>query len=150
MLNASKLKNFLVAAQGAIPAIKQTIRVVSDDDVANFTRDILTSDEEVVLIGILPSFGLNFKNEDNYNHSNKLMLFIVKKFDINEGNDAFLDIYDETSAIVLEFQKWLFEESREFPCPPLFKDIRFQTFDADPVRDYHGFFGYMVQFELNN
>ena len=150
MLNASKLKDFLDAAQAAIPAVKQTIRVVSDKDVSDFTGDILTSDEEVVLIGILPSFGLNFKDKDNYNHNNKLMIFIVKKFDITEGNDAFLDIYDETSAIVLEFQKWLFQESSKFPCPPLFKDIRFQTLDADPVRDYFGFFGYMIQFELNN
>ena len=150
MLNASKLKSFVEAAQAAIPAIKQSFRVVSDDDVAKFTRDVKTSDDEVVIIGILPSFGLNYKNEDNYNHSNNLMIFLVKKFDINEGNDAFLDCYDETGAVVLGFENWLFKESQKFPCPDLFKEIKFQSFNADPVRDYHGFFGWMIQFELNN
>lgn len=137
-------------AKTAIPSICHAIRVVSDDDVADFTRDILASDDEVVLFGVLPSFGLDFKNEDNYNHSNKLMLFLVKKFDKKEGNDAFLDIYDQIGEVVLEFEEWMFKESQKFPKPPLFKDIKFRTFNADPVRDYHGFFGYMMQFELNN
>lgn len=150
MLNASKLKTFLLAAQTALPVIKKTIPVVSDDDVANFTRDIKTSDNEVVLVGVLPSYGLDFQNEDNYKHRNRMMLFVVKKFDIKKGNEAFLDVYDETGAVVLKLEEWLFAESEKFPCSPIFKDIDFRTFTPDPVRDYHGFFGYMINFELNN
>ena len=150
MLNATKLREFLAAAKTALPEIKQTIPVISDDDVANFTRDIKTSDNEVVLVGVLPSYGLDFRDRDNYYHKNRMMLFVVKKFDIKKGNDAFLDIYDETGAIVLKLEEWLFAEAEKFPCNPIFKQIDFRTFSPDPVRDYHGFFGYMINFDLNN
>lgn len=150
MLNATKLREFLDAAKTAIPEIKQTIPVISDDDVALRTRDIKTSDNEVVLVGVLPSYGLNFRDSDNYYHNNKMMLFLVKKFDTRKGYDAFLNIYDETGPLVLKLEEWLFAEAEKFPCNPIFKQIDFRTFTPDPVRDYHGFYGYMINFDLNN
>ena len=148
MLNASKIKEFQEQAQAAIPTIQQNFTVVSDDDMALFTREVKSSDNQVVLVGVLPSYGLKFNDKDNYQHSNKMMFFVVKKFDIKKSNEEFLAVYDQTAAVVLKLEKWLFQESEKFPCNPLFKEIDFRSFSPDPVRDYHGFNGYMINFEL--
>lgn len=150
MLNAAELKNFLEQANAAVDLIEDTRVLVSDTDVTLFTRDILISEGKTILMGVLPSYGLAYRDVDNYRHNNKLLLFIVKKFDLKEGYEAFLDIYTQTAPVVLKFEAWLFKKSREFPREPFFKAIQFSTFSADPVRDYHGFFGYMIQFDLNN
>ena len=148
MLSASKLKDFLDLAKTKVPAIKQVIRVVSDDDVSKHTSNIKSSDPGVVLIGILPSFGLELKNKDNYRHNNKMMFFIVDKRDARGGEEEFFSIYDETAAVVMDFEKWMFAESEKFPCPAIFKEIEFATFNADPVRDYYNLCGYMITFDL--
>ena len=148
MLSASKLRDFLEAAEAGIPAIKKTIRVVSDDDVSNFSKDVKSSDPGVILVGILPSFGLSFNNEDNYRHQNKMMFFILKKMNIRNGNEDFLQLFDETGDVVMAFEKWMFTESQRFPCSALFKEIDFRSFNADPVRDYYSLCGYMINFDL--
>jgi len=147
MITEAKLDKFLKLAKTAMPKIKHTITLVSDDDVALFTRDISTG-EELALFGVLPSFGLDIATLDNVKHKNKMMFFMVKKFDINEGYDAFRKIYNDTAENVLEFEKWLFKEHEKFQGDCLFKDIDFRTFDADPVRNYKGFYGYMLHFNL--
>lgn len=134
--------------QVEMPEFKISKTVVSDDDVAKFTRDIKTSDNELVLVGVLPSMSLDFSNTDQYRHENRMQLFIVKKFDTKDGEDAFLELYDETAATVLKFQKWLIEEHQKFKCNPIFKEIDFRTFKADPVRNYHDLYGYMINFNL--
>ena len=136
------------AAKGGVPAIKNTFRVVGDADVAKFAGDIKSSEPGVVLVGILPSFGLSFSNTDNYRHNNKMMFFVVKKMDAKGGNEGFLDLFDETGEAVMEFEKWLFEQSQKFPCPAIFKDIDFRSLNADPVRDYYNLCGYMITFDL--
>lgn len=148
MLNATNLKAFLEAAKSAIPAIGNTIPVVSDNDVGDFSRDLKASDTQVTIIGVLPSIGLDFKDKDNYRHSNKLLLFLVRKHDIRSGNDAFLSVYDQAAAAVLALEDFMFLESQKFPCNPIFKEINFPTFAADPVRDYFGLNGYMITLEL--
>lgn len=148
MLSASKLKEFLEAAKTEIPVVKSTFRVVGDDDVSNFSKDVKSSDPGVVLVGILPSFGLNFQNLDNYGHDNKMMFFILKKMDTRGGNEGFLSLFDETGDAVMDFEKWLFERSQKFPCPAIFKEIDFRSFHADPVRDYYSLCGYVVSFDL--
>ena len=148
MLSASKLKEFLEAAKAGVPDIKNTIPVVSDDDVANFTKEVKSSDPGVVIVGVLPSFGLDFQNIDNYRHANKMIFFLLKKMDPKAGNEGFLELFDTTGAAVMEFEKWLFKTSQIFPCPGLFKEIEFRSFHADPVRDYYNLCGYMISFDL--
>lgn len=146
MLNASKLRNFLDAAQAAVPVITKNIPVLNDEDVSKDTREISANDG-LILIGVLPSFKLDYKNEDNYKHNNMLMVFIVKKYDTKSGKDAMWELFDEAGAAVLKFEEYLFKEKSSFPCR---KEIKLETLNADPVRDYFGLFGYMMQFELKN
>ncbi len=146
MLNASKLKTFLQDALVAVPDIKKFYRVVSDEDMASETRDVSINDG-IFLVGVLPSFGIKAKNEDNWKHNNRLQLFFVKKF--SSRDEDLMDLYDETGAVVLKFQAWLLKEHSTFPKKCIFKDIDFSSFNADPVRDYNSSNGYMVTFELN-
>ena len=148
MLSASKLKDFLNAAKAGIPAVRETFRVVGDADVADFAADVNSSDPGVILVGTLPSFALMFKDLDNYRHGNKMMFFILKKMDARGGNEAFLKLFDDTGAVVMDFEKWLFKQSQQFPCPAIFKDIDFRSFSADPVRDYYNLCGYVISFDL--
>lgn len=148
MLNANKLKEFLEAAKQGVPEIKAVHRVAGDKDVADYASDIKSSDPGVVLVGVLPSFGLDFKDFDNYQHGNKMMLFMLKKMDTRGGNEALMDLFDETGASVMDFEKWLFKHAQKFPCPEIFKEIEFRSFHADPVRDYYSLCGYVISFDL--
>jgi len=146
MITEAKLDKIQGLAKANNPAIKHNITLVSDDDVAVFTRDI--GADELALFGVLPSFGLDFADIDNFKHKNKMIFFLVFKFDINEGYDAYRKIYNDTAVHVLKFQDWLMEESEKFQGDCLFKEIDFRTLDADPVRNYNGFYGYMIHFSL--
>lgn len=148
MLSASDLKNFQEAAKQAISEITRNITVVSDNDVANFTRDIKSRDNELVLVGVLPSMQLNYRDEDDHIDNNKMLLFLVRKFDLRESNEDFLAVYDETGAAVKKMVDWLIKENQRFNCSSIFRQIDFRTFSADPVRDYHNLFGYMISFDL--
>lgn len=148
MITEEKLDKIHSLAKAGIPEIniKHTFTLVSDDDVALFTQDV--GIEELCLFGVLPSFGLDYRNNDDFKHKNKMIFFLVKKFDIKEGYEAFRALYNETAGYVLKFEKWIFKENEKFQGDCLFKDIDFRTFDADPVRDYKGFYGYMMHFNL--
>lgn len=150
MLNASKLKIFLEAAKAGVPEIKELFRVIQDEDVAKFATGVTSADGNIVLIGVLPSFNLDFKNIDNHSHKNKMQFFIVKKYDSKSGQEELMQLFDDTAAVVLKFEAWMFLESEKFPCPAIFKDIHFATFNADPVSNYFGFCGYMINFDLKN
>jgi len=148
MLNASKLKSFLELALANVPEIKQSFRVIQDEDVAKFTRAVTSSGGNIVIVGVLPSMGLDFQNLDNFRHNNKMQLFILQKYDTTSGEEALMQLFDDIAAVVLKFEAWMFLESDKFPCPPIFKEIKFETFTADPVSNYFGFCGYMIQFQL--
>ncbi|TQI72287.1 hypothetical protein JM79_3245 [Gramella sp. Hel_I_59] len=146
MITEAKLSRIQEMAKADNPEIKHNITLVTDEDVAIFTRDM--PGDELVLFGVLPSFGLDFKNLDEFKHKNKMIFFLMYKHDINEGYDAYRKLYNDTAAHVLRFEKWLFEQSEKFQGDCLFKDIDFRTFDADPVSNYKGFYGYMMHFDL--
>lgn len=150
MLNATELNNVITAASAAIAMIENPITVISDDDVAKYISDLSSTDEKISIIGVLPSFSISGPDEDNYKHNNQLMIFLVKKHDTKSGQAEFLKVYDTAGAALLKFQEWLFEKRDEFPCQQFFKDLDLNSIHADPVRDYHGLYGYMIQFEVNN
>ena len=79
-----------------------------------------------------------------------MQLFIVKKYDTKSGQAELMQLFDDVAAVVLKFQAWMFAQSEIFPCQPIFKDIHFATFVADPVSNYFGFCGYMINFDLKN
>ena len=149
MLTVKKLKDFQSYAQESLPQLELLKTFADDDDVVEFTRDIKSSDGKQALFGVLPSFNLDFKDEDNFRFKNKLILFVVKKFDIKEGYDAFLDVFQETGETLYELIHWMFEEqSKGINCNPIFKEIDLKSIDGDPVRDYHNFYGYMIHFNI--
>lgn len=150
MLNATKLKDFLEGAQAAIPVIKSNYRVIQDEDVSKFASEVSSADANIVIIGVLPSFAIDIVNKDNYSQRNKMQVFLVQKHDIKGGQEKLMKLYDDTGEAVIKLQAWMLAESDKFPCKELFKDIYFETFNADPIGNYFGFCGYMVQFDLKN
>lgn len=150
MLNATELNNIITAAAAELEMLENPITVISDEDVSKHIRNLSSTDQKISIIGVLPSFSLEAQDEDNFEHNNPLMIFLVKKHDINSGQDKFLKVYDDAGAAVLAFQEWIFKKRDQFPCPEFFKDIDLNSLHGDPVRDYHGLYGYMLQFEVNN
>ncbi|MUP44907.1 hypothetical protein E0K83_03995 [Gramella sp. BOM4] len=146
MITEAKLDKIQTMAKAAIPEILHAITLVSDEDVPVFTRDMAGG--ELALFGVLPSFGMDYNTADNFKDKNKMIFFLVYKFDINEGYDAYRAVYNDIGKYVIRFRDWLIEEHVKFQGDCLFKDIDFRTFDADPVRNYKGFYGYMVHFNL--
>ncbi len=150
MINATQLKEILEDAKGNIPAIAKTYPVISSEGFQKHTRDIKFTPNQVQLIGVLPGFGLEFPDRDNYGHSNRLMFFIVRKQSERESEEEFLKLFDDAAAVLLDFEKWLFKKHDEFPRKSLYKKIDFRSFKADPVENYYGMYGYVCHFDLKN
>lgn len=148
MLNATNLNNLLTALQTAIPEIDNIFAVVSDDDVANYAREI--GEAEINLIGVLPSFTMNGRDEDALRHNNRMLLFVVIKQALREGESGFLSLFDTSGAVTIKILSQLKVFKTQFPQDCLYKDINLTGIVVDPVREYHNMSGYMIDFDLLN
>lgn len=149
MLKANNLKTLCDEIQAQIPTIGKNLVLVSDDDVANHTRELNVSDDNLILIGVLPGFTLKGIDEDSMRYNNRVLFFIVKKQDIKAGEAAFLELFDDTGEVVKKFVEYAMAQYRRFPkC--LWQHLDLKTLTVEPIRDYHNLSGYMIDVNLIN
>lgn len=77
MLSITRLNEFLVEAKAQIPSISFIKMVVDDSQLTKLLRDIDTDDNNM-LIGIIPQFGIQ-GNEDIAKWNNELMFMVLAK-----------------------------------------------------------------------
>ncbi|NQY30914.1 MAG: hypothetical protein HRT69_15780 [Flavobacteriaceae bacterium] len=103
MLLIPELQLFANEFQTAIPEIKRVQLVGDDSHLSKFTGEMKHSDNEVVLLPVIPSHNLSAKDEDNAKMGDNLWFLILKKYDSKGGYQHEIDTLAVTQVVAKKF-----------------------------------------------
>ena len=148
MLNITEFNNYLSECKQEIPYFGKSILVMDDDDFKNYTRNISSKKDKVVLIGVLIDAGGSGNDEDAVKALNRLSFFAVQKYDSNASADENLLVYEVTQdAIKALFDKFL-KDSQDFDKHCLATDFDFNRWNITPVKNFHQTNGWELSINL--
>ena len=148
MLNITKFKDYLSECKQEIPYFGKSILVMDDDDFKDYTRNISSKKDKVVLIGVLIDAGGSGYNEDAVKALNRLSFFAVQKYDSKASADENLLVYEVTQhAIKSLFDKFL-KDSKVFDRRCLATDFDFNRWNITPVKNFHQTNGWELSINL--
>lgn len=101
MLKISTLKQYNLAIQQAIPAIKKQIVVVTPDELVNFMREHKAEDN-ILMIAIVPDHGVAGE-QDKVQWENNTGYYFLEKTDSKIKHDDYLAVFERTQDVVEQF-----------------------------------------------
>lgn len=99
MLTITELEQFANEFKAAIPEITQVQLVGDESHLSKFTGSLKHSDNEVVLLPVIPSHDINAKDEDNVIGIDNLWFLILKKYDSKAGYEHTIDVIKQTQLV---------------------------------------------------
>lgn len=148
MLKIDDLEAFCEAYKEEEKAIKEVLLLVDDDDYTKFVEEVKHTKKEAMLITVLPSVNLNFKDENNFKFTNFLHFFIIQKGDKRSGYQEYVNHFKFCQPLVLSLFEFIYKKHEEFnEC--IFKDFDLSKLSIDPVTDKTRTYGYSISVPLN-
>ena len=148
MLLTNDLEQFCEVFKLQTPEIKKVLLLVDDDDYTKFVKDEVHNGTEAILITVLPSANLKYKNKDNFKFANFLHFFVVQKMDRKDSYENYIKTFKFTQPVILKLFDFIFDKKDNFEeC--IFKDFDLSKIGIDPVTDKARTFGYSLSIPLN-
>jgi hypothetical protein len=147
MLKIDDLEQFSESFKTANAAIKKVILLVDDDDYAKFVKEEGHTKEEAILLTVIPSHTLAFKDKDNYKFNNYLHFFIIQKMDSRERYTDYVNTFKFTQPLIEKLWDYIYAKTDNFDeC--LFKHFDLSKATIDPVTDKQRTYGYSLSVPL--
>ena len=146
MLLISDLELFADEFKTAIPEITKVQLVGDDSHLAKFTGELKHSDNEVVLLPIIPSHDLSAKDEDNVKVGDNLYFLVLQKYDSKAGYQHEIDVLKATQAVAKKFIERLVGLSNGELNTCIDYDVDINSMRIDPVINQSQTHGYSISF----
>lgn len=147
MIPIDKLEGFCEDFKTQNPSIKKVLLLVDDDDYTKFVKSEKHLDNEAILITVLPSVNLDFKDKDNYKFINFLHFFIIQKMNEKDGYNKYVKTYKFCQPLIEKLFKYIYEKTENFnECT--FKHFDLSKVGIDPITDKTRTFGYSLSIPL--
>lgn len=116
MLRVNDLKTLLQECQNEITGINKNILLLDDSELTNFLKDLKPTDN-CMLIGVMPQFQPK-GSEDSIEFIAQLQFMILKKSADKDfkNHDEYLQMFQDTQDLMMEFIEKLFGEKMENLC----------------------------------
>lgn len=148
IITPNELQAFLAQCQSQIAAINHVEMVIDDSQFANRIGEAHAADN-LLLYGVLPDYGGDYRDEEAPMYDNGLDFFIVKKVEYaNLTHDEFNAVMEETLEAAREFLTLVFTERNNPNTCPTFYFFKEGSERIVPVWAKAGCNGYMVSFNL--
>lgn len=147
MLKIDDLEKFCESFKQENSSIQKVMLLVDDDDYTKFVEKQKTSKTEAVLITVIPSANMAYKDKDNFKFVNHLHFFIVNKLDAKSSYQAYVDVFKFTQPLIKNLFDFIKLKTDDFEeC--VFKDFDLQRASFDPVTDKARTYGYSLSVPL--
>lgn len=151
MLRVNRLREFVVEVKTAIPAIKYTQVIITNDEFVKFLEERRGSDN-TMLFAVIPEHGISGQ-EDRTKYENYLQFFFIdKSAEKDLKHDAKLDIYDKIQGIVSDFMRLILEaksgDSDIFDGCDMLNELNEESVEIKTFWDGLQCRGYEVLFDL--
>ncbi len=139
-------KNYLKSLQDAIVGINKNKMVITKDQLTDYLSE-MSSENNFILIGVMPDFSGKGNNADDFKITNIMQLMILKKTTYSTYNyDDYFQIFEDTYSVIEEVLKKLLLDS--LSCNEL-RFIDVNTIKIEPVKDESSCNGWKVMFNFD-
>lgn len=152
MLRVNRLREFVVEVKTAIPTIKYTQVIITNDEFVKFLEERKTSDS-IMLFAVIPEHGV-MGQEDRTKYENYLQFFFIEKqAEKNLKHDEKLDLYNRVQETVKSFIDLILEaksgDSDVFESCNMLDELNEESIEIKTFWDGVQCRGYEVLFDLN-
>jgi hypothetical protein len=152
MLRVNRLREFVVEVKTAIPTIKYTQVIITNDEFVKFLEERKTSDN-IMLFAVIPEHGV-MGQEDRTKYENYLQFFFIEKqAEKNSKHDEKLDLYNRVQETVKSFVDTILEaksgDSDVFESCNMLDELNEESIEIKTFWDGVQCRGYEVLFDLN-
>lgn len=135
MLKIIELKAFLDETKEAIPEITKVALLSNERRYAKLTKEL--SEDDIVLIAILPGAKSKFDNEDKKVYKNNLAFLVVTRFDPRKDEKNYLNSFIITQSVMDKVENRLRNIKSNIVEQCVFSDLDFGSLSIMPVENYH-------------
>lgn len=152
MLRVNRLREFVVEVKTAIPTIKYTQVIITNDEFVKFLEERKTSDN-IMFFSVIPEHGV-MGQEDRTKYENYLQFFFIEK-QSEKGikHDEKLDLYNRVQETVKSFVDLILEaksgDSDVFESCNMLDELNEESIEIKTFWDGVQCRGYEVLFDLN-
>lgn len=148
ILTPNELLAFLAVCKAEIAEINHTEMIIDDSQLANRINDVHLADN-LLLYGVLPDYGGDYRDEEAIMYDNGLDFLILKKVEYADLTQAeFNGVMQETLMAARKFLTYVYNEKMNVNTCPTFAYLRESSEKITPVWAKAGCNGYMVSFNL--
>ena len=143
------LQNLLSHFDNEIDTINKNWMVIDENHVVKDLSEIST-DENILLIGLMPNYGTDAENSDNVLDKSFSQFLILEKTDYSELNrQQFLDIFQRTFLVAKEIKDRLIEYSADKQCEfPYLMQLDINSLKMEPIYKLAQCNGWALEFDL--
>jgi len=140
-------KDYLKEIQDDCPEINKNKLVVDDSQLTNYLGSHKRADN-IMLIGVLPEFGANATNPDNFLLRGSTLLMVLEKTNYsNENYDSYFQIFENTYIVAEKIVKKLLSDATR-GCTYL-RYLQPQSIQVVPVWNKSECEGWSIQFNFD-
>ncbi len=142
-----ELRELLAEIKTGTTGINKSFPVVDDSMLANKVSEI-GNDDNMILVGVLPSYGSAGQNVDNVRTVPVTQLMILEKCDYSGlTEDQFWEVYERTFQTMQRVKDLLVEKVSD-DCPTYLMNINVNSLDMNPVWGYVECCGWTMDLEF--
>jgi hypothetical protein len=132
-----------------IPELKKFLLVLDDSQLTKFMSKI-SIDDNLILVGFIPSHETTGTNVDNVQNRDNMLWMVLNKVNRGDGMEAFVDSFKKCQLAAKEVEKQMLEDKPRFgngQCT-LMKQLEVASIKIDPVWALAGCDGYEINYSL--
>lgn len=131
-----------------VPDLKKFFLVVDDSQVVKVLNDI-SEDDNLILLGFIPSHRSEGTNVDNVQNRDFTLWMVLNKVDRNDGQDAFIASFQRCQLAAKAVEKQMLADKPNFNniCS-LMRQLQVASIEINPVWALAGCDGYEINYQL--
>jgi hypothetical protein len=131
-----------------IPDLKKFILVLDDSHIVKELKDV-NEDDNLILIGFIPSHKSEGTNQDNVQNRDFSLWMVLNKIDRNDGQEAFIASFKRTQLAAAAIEKQMLIDKPNFggQCS-LMRQLQVASIEINPVWALAGCDGYEINYQL--
>ena len=147
-MSPNELRELLAEMKAEVPEINSAWGVIDDTHLGN-TLENKSKDDNIFLVGVLPSYGSEGDSVDNVKQNTICQFLVVEKTAYGELTpDQFWDVFEKTYQAIEKIKEIILRKASE-DCLPYLFNINVNSINIDPVRHKAECNGYSLDFEIS-
>ena len=146
-MSPQQFNTLLTQLKASITEINSAWLVIDDSQLVKTLAEKYKEDN-MFLVGVLPSYGTSGSNADSYRNQTTAMLFILEKIDYSDlDQEQFIEVFEETYQVAKAVREKILNLATE-GCSGFLRDIFVDSIRIDPEWKKSDCNGWSISFDI--